>query len=171
MRSAHGFIIEVAPGLRTKPHLRTSAGSVLLEVVLALFLFVGAATVISSGLSASLKEVDRLRLSIHGRNLAATVFAEMQMGLKPVESSGPNAFDPPFDMWTWQADAGPVPDAIGGINTLQKVEVITRHKSQPVVFRLTQFLPAVIQVHAPAAASLRSFDNPPGSGTGILSPP
>jgi len=136
----------------------TASGSVLLEVVLALFLFVAAATVISSGLSASVKEVDRLRLNIHARNLAATVLAEMQMGIRTVESSGPNAVDPPFDLWVWQAAVGPVPDAVGGLNTLQKVEIVARHKFEPVVFRVTQFLPPVIQVSPPAGTATEASD-------------
>jgi len=136
---------------------------VLLEVVLALVLFVAAATIISSGLSASVKEVDRLRFNVHASNLAATVLGEMQMGLKPVESSGPNDFDPPFDAWTWQATVGPVPDAIGGLNTLQKVEIVVRHKTEPVVSRLTEFLPPVITVapsNAPPASPTDSSSEP-----------
>jgi hypothetical protein len=123
-------------------HRRTSErGAVLLEVVLALVLFVSAATVITGGLSASVDEVERLRLGVHADNLAATILSEMQMGMVPVEAGGPVAFDAPFDQWTWQAVAEPVMDPVGGTNTLQKVEVIVRHQSQPIVCRLTQFLP------------------------------
>jgi len=114
----------------------------LLEVVLALALFVAASTVITSALSASVDETERLRLDAHAGNLAATVLSEMQMGLQAVESSGPNAFDPPFAEWTWQAAVGPATDTTGVIGTLQKVEVIVRHQGPPIVCRLTQFLPA-----------------------------
>ena len=114
----------------------------MLEVVLALALFVAASTVITSALSASVDGTERLRLNAHASNLAATILSEMQMGLQAVESSGPNAFDPPFAEWIWQATVEPAADATGGSGTLQKVEVIVRHQGQPSVCRLTQFLPA-----------------------------
>jgi type II secretory pathway pseudopilin PulG len=114
----------------------------LLEVVLALALFVAASTVITSALSASVDETERLRLDAHAGNLAATILSEMQMGLQAVESSGPNAFDPPFAEWTWQAAVEPATDTTGVIGSLQKVEVTVRHQGQPIVCRLTQFLPA-----------------------------
>ncbi|MGA2657568.1 MAG: hypothetical protein ABSH34_08610 [Verrucomicrobiota bacterium] len=114
----------------------------MLEVVLALALFVAASTVITSALSASVDETERLRLDAHAGNLAATILSEMQMGLQAVESSGPNAFDPPFAEWTWQAAVEPATDTTGVIGTLQKVEVIVRHQGPPIVCRLTQFLPA-----------------------------
>ncbi len=89
----------------------------MLEVVLALALFVAASTVITSALSASVDETERLRLNAHASNLAATILSEMQMGLQAVESSGPNAFDPPFAEWTWQAAVEPATgtDATGGM--------------------------------------------------------
>jgi HAMP domain-containing protein len=111
-------------------------------VVLALALFVAASTVITSALSASVDETERLRLNAHAGNLAATILAEMQMGLQPVESSGPNSFDAPFADWTWQTSAEAVTDPTSGAGTLQKVEVVIRNQRQPVVCRLTQFLPA-----------------------------
>jgi type II secretory pathway pseudopilin PulG len=120
----------------------------LLEVVLALALFVAASTVITSALSASVDETERLRLNAHASNLAATILSEMQMGLQAVESSGPNAFEAPFAEWTWEAVVEPATDATGGTSgtggagTLQKVEVVIRRQSPLIVCRLTQFLPA-----------------------------
>jgi type II secretory pathway pseudopilin PulG len=117
-------------------------------VVLALALFVVASTIITSALSASVDETERLRLNAHANNLAATILSEMQMGLQAVESSGPNAFEAPFTDWTWQAAVEPATDptasmgSTSGAGALQKVEVTVRHQSQPIVCRLTQFLPA-----------------------------
>jgi type II secretory pathway pseudopilin PulG len=119
---------------------------VLLEVVVALVLFVTAATIIGSGLSASVDEVERLRLNVQADSLAASILAELQMGVQPVESSGPNPFDAPFDKWTWQTVVETLEDAIQGTSTLQKVEVIIRNQNRPVVCRLTQFLPEVTLV-------------------------
>ena len=105
-------------------------------------LFVGAASVITRGLNASVNEVAMLRLNLHANNLAASVLAEMQMGLQPVESSGPNAFAPPFADWTWEATAAPVNDTTIAGSQLQNVEIIVRHQSPPLVWRLVQYLPA-----------------------------
>jgi len=123
--------------------LATTCGAVLLEVVVALVLFVTAATIIGSGLSASVDEVERLRLNVQGDNLAATILAELQMGLQPLESSGPNTFDPPFDKWTWQTVVENLEDPATGTRALRRVEVTIRNQSSPVVCRLTQLLPEV----------------------------
>jgi type II secretory pathway pseudopilin PulG len=139
----------------------------LLEVVLALALFVAASTVITSALSASVDETERLRLNAHASDLAATILSEMQLGLQAVQSSGPNVFDPPFTEWTWDAVVEPATDATegtGGSGALQKVEVIVRHQSQPIVCRLTQFLPAA----AGPGPGKGPVDSLPGSGA---SPP
>ncbi len=109
--------------------------------MLALALFVAASTVITSALSASVDETERLRLKAHAGDLAATILAEMQMGLQPVETSGPNNFEAPFVDWTWQASAEPVTDPTGGTGVLQNVEIVIRNQRQPVVCRLSQFLP------------------------------
>ena len=122
-----------------------------MEVVLALFLFVGAASVITRGLNAAVNEVARLRLNLHANNLAASVLAEMQMGLKPVESGGPNEFEPPFAGWSWEAKAAPVNDTAAAASQLQNVEIIVRHESPPVVWRLVQYLPVAPGVESAAA--------------------
>jgi len=114
----------------------------LLEVVLALALFVAASTVITSALSASVDQTERLRLNAHASNLAASILSEMGMGLQAVESSGPNAFEAPFAEWTWEAAVEPAADSTGSTGALQRVEVIIRHQNPPIVHRLTQFLPA-----------------------------
>ncbi|HXP61244.1 MAG TPA: hypothetical protein VN829_12180 [Dongiaceae bacterium] len=134
----------------------------MLEVVLALALFVAASTVITSALSASVDETERLRLSAHASDLAATILSEMQMGLQAAQSSGPNVFDPPFAEWTWEAvveAATDVSEASGSSAALQKVTVIVRHQSQPIVCRLTQFLPAA----AGPGPGKGPADSPPGS--------
>ncbi|MBI4663339.1 MAG: hypothetical protein HY735_31445 [Verrucomicrobia bacterium] len=131
----------------------------LLEVVLALTLFVFAATVITGGLNASVQEVERLRLNVHASDLAISVLSEVQMGLKAPEAAGPEPFEPPFDAWTWQLEVTPVENLAGGPSSLRNVEVIVRHQTRPIVRRLTQFL------LAPAAANSTtpSPDNPPRS--------
>ena len=108
---------------------------------MALVLFVAAATIITGGLSASVHEVEGLRLDAHASDLAATILSEMQLGIRQVEAGGPTAFDPPFDSWTWQTTVGPITAGPGDVSTLQKVEVVIRHQTASTVCHLTQFLP------------------------------
>ncbi len=90
-------------------------GAVLLEVVLALGLFVAAAAVVSASLNASLESVDRLRLNLHAVNLAVSVLSELQLGTRAVETgSGPQPFEPPFEQWGWEVFLTPL-EGLGGI--------------------------------------------------------
>ena len=125
----------------------------LLEVVLALSLFVLAATVITGGLNASVQEVERLRLNVHASNLATSVLSEMQMGIKGVDSAGPERFEAPFEMWTWQIEVSPLEDTAEVAVPLRSVEVIVRHQSRPLVRRLTQFLFAPTGATSSSAAT------------------
>ncbi len=123
-------------------------GAVLLEVVLALVLFVGAAAVITGGLNTSVNSVERLRLNTHAANLATSVLAELQLGARTTELLGPEPFEPPFENWTWELQITPLEEDLGeSIATSQsqsytcsRVEVIIRHKNESVVYRLTQVL-------------------------------
>ena len=112
----------------------------MLEVVLALTLFVAAAAVISGGIHASLRSVERLRLNTHAVNLAVTVLSELQLGIRSLESPGPEPFAEPFEDWTWELQSAPVESEIGEAASLTKVEVIIRHKDEAIVHRLTQFV-------------------------------
>ncbi len=125
----------------------------MLEVILALALFVLAATIITSGLSSSVNEVKRLRLNTQASNLAVSVLSQMQMGIQAGDANGPNAFAPPFEQWKWQTSVSPVNEMVGATNPIQKVEVVIRHDTEQVVYRLTQFLPVVPAGALPAPAN------------------
>jgi type II secretory pathway pseudopilin PulG len=124
-------------------------GTVLLEVLLALALFAGAAAVIGIGLKASIDGAERLRMSTHAGNLAVTVISELQIGIRSLAETGPEAFGPPFDGWVWEVAATPW----GGSETkgegLTRVEVIVRHEPTAFVYRLAQV------IHANAGAGAR----------------
>src|SRR5258708_5437317 len=77
-------------------------GAVLLEVILALALFVAAAAILSSGLSSSLDAVERLRFNTHAADFAVTVLSELQLGTKTLSTMGPQAFNKPDDDWSWE---------------------------------------------------------------------
>ena len=74
----------------------------MLEVVLALALFIGAATVISAGISASVEAVNRVRLQTHAANLAISVMSEIKMGARPLAAIGPENLEAPFDQWLYR---------------------------------------------------------------------
>jgi len=122
------------------PDLRRRRGAVLVEVVLALALFVAAAAVISSGMSASMESIERLRLNAHAADLAVTVLSEIQMGTLAMEGNLAQPFDPPFEDWTWEVQLAPVDDGAGEQTSLTRVEAIVRHLQPPLVYRLSQVL-------------------------------
>lgn len=131
-----------------------TAGSVLLEVVLAVVLFAAAAAVIGAGLKASMDGAERLRLDAHAGNLAVTVISELQMGLRSLADSGPEAFGPPFEGWVWEVAALPWGEAESIVAptsaSLMKVEVTVRYEPEEFVHRLAQ----VIEVGTAPAAEM-----------------
>ncbi|HTG44625.1 MAG TPA: hypothetical protein VK633_08850 [Verrucomicrobiae bacterium] len=114
------------------------SASVLLEVVLALALFVGAATVISSGINASVQSAERIRLENHAADLAISILSEMQMGARPIAAIGPEPFEAPFQDWTFKIEIAQTEAAVEQAGSLRPVEVIIRHSHENVVQRLTQ---------------------------------
>jgi type II secretory pathway pseudopilin PulG len=115
-------------------------GAVLLEVVLALVLFVAAAAVFTSAINASVDSVERQRLNTHAVDLAITVLSELQMGIRSTETNGPEAFPEPFENWSWELQSESVESDTGEATSLTKVEVVIRHKERPVVYRLSQIV-------------------------------
>jgi hypothetical protein len=117
-----------------------ATGAVLLEVVLALVLFVAAAAILSSGLSSSLDGIERLRLEAHAADLAVSVLSELQMGIRTLALSGPQPFETPREGWTWELVSTPVQAELEDTNAFKKIEVIIRHDEPALVYRLSQVL-------------------------------
>src|SRR5438046_3062695 len=115
-------------------------GAILLEVILALVLFAAAAAIIGAGLNASLSGVERLRLNTHAANIAVSVLSELQLGIKSLTVSGPQACEAPLEGWTWEAVATPMQSEWAGAGQLKMVEVIVRHDEPPTVYRLSQII-------------------------------
>ena len=130
--------IAVLPVLPLKH--RSARGAVLLEVILALVLFAAAAAIIGAGIHSAINGVERQKLNAHAVNLAVSVISEIQMGLRTVESVGPESFVSPFDHWTWELALAPAEDEAGEVSELTRVEVIVRHDDPALVHRLTQLL-------------------------------
>ncbi len=138
--------VELAAPQEARVRNSARAGSVLLEVVLAIVLFAAAAAVIGMGLKASIDGAQRLRLSTHAGNLAVTVISELQMGLRSLADTGPEAFGPPFEGWVWEVEAlpwgqGQAESALAtSAATLMRVEVIVRYEPEGFVHRLAQVI-------------------------------
>lgn len=113
-------------------------GSVLLEVVLALALFVGAATAITAGINASIESARRLRLQNHAADLAISVMSEMHMQARPAAPVGPEPFPAPFQEWTFKVEIAENPADNSEANSLRPVEVIVRHSQENIVRRVTE---------------------------------
>ena len=137
---------EFAPPEEARVRNRARAGSVLLEVVLAIVLFAAAAAVVGMGLKASIDGAQRLRLSTHAGNLAVTVISELQMGLRSLADTGPEAFGPPFEGWVWEVEAlpwgqGQAENTLAtSAATLMRVEVTVRYEPEGFVHRLAQVI-------------------------------
>ena len=114
------------------------SGFILIEVVLALGLFVGAASVIVTGLNAALNSTEELRLETTAANLAFTVFSKLQMGILAGDDSKPHTFGHPDQEWTWKVDSAPWGNQARGNMALERVEVTVRHKHSDMVYRLAQ---------------------------------
>lgn len=113
-------------------------GAVLLEVILALVLFVGAVTVVATAMSSSIDGVERQRLNTHAADLAVTVLSELQLGIRSPSPSGAEPFKAPFEDWTAEVLLGPLEDDPNGTSGLTRAEVVIRHKQSPVVVRMAQ---------------------------------
>ena len=87
----------------TRPNARPRAchGAVLLEVVLALSLFVMTTSFVLTGLNASIRSVAQTRMEADAGDLAVTALSQVQMGLYEMVDTGPEAFDEPnLEAWT-----------------------------------------------------------------------
>ena len=103
------------------------SGVVLFEVILALVLFSFAAIIIANSFSSSLRSVDRMRNDLDASNLAISTLSEIELGIKPIETSPPTEFEEPFEKWTWQIETTkPNEDLdMGGGLTLVEVIIIS----------------------------------------------
>jgi hypothetical protein len=116
---------------------RGQDASVLLEVVLALALFIGAATVISAGISASIEAVHRVRMQTHAVNLAVSIVSELKIGARPLVAIGPENLEAPFQEWLYRIDLS-ADETASEFNSTRAVEVIVWHTQENIVHRVTQ---------------------------------
>ncbi|MEM7234454.1 MAG: hypothetical protein AAF517_19905 [Planctomycetota bacterium] len=110
---------------------RDGAG-VLFEVVLSLGLFVGGATVVTAGLNSALDQARELRVEVDAENLAATLFALLEIEhLKLEEVRGRQHHDLRWDLIVHGGSQAHDIDQ-------KRVEIVVTHPETDYRYRLTQ---------------------------------
>lgn len=115
-----------------------ASGAVLLEVLLALILFTAAAAVVTTAFNASVESLERQKFSTQALNLAASVIAEVQLGIRDAGTDSARPFEKPFQDWTWETAILPSETPDGSLTGLTRLEVIIRHTRSTTVQRLAQ---------------------------------
>ena len=111
----------------------------LLDVVVALAIFMMAAAVVVAGMNASVRSAERLGHSLTAENLAVTLVSEMAVGMRPVASEGPEPFEQPFEDWQWEIEIIPMPDG-QATSGLRNVQVRVTHAQRDIAYRINQFM-------------------------------
>jgi type II secretory pathway pseudopilin PulG len=152
--------------IRPAHPLRRQSAAVLLEVLLAVALFVAAAAIATASLNSSLRSLERQRLQTHAVQHASSILAELQLGIRSASggSAAAQPFETPFQDWTWEIVTDSGASDFSESNPLERVEVIIRHRTEPIVQRLAQRLPPRI---SNPTASTNSLFQPPTGGTGL----
>jgi type II secretory pathway pseudopilin PulG len=152
--------------IRPPIHPRRASGAVLLEVLLAVALFVAAAAIATASLNSSLRSLERQRLQTHAIQLASSVLAEIQLGIRSSTGGAATAqpFETPFQDWTWEIVTDSGASDFSESNPLERIEVVIRHRTEPVVHRLAQRLPP--RISGPTG-STNSLAEPFSGGSGL----
>jgi len=120
-------------------------GVVLLEVILAIALFMSAAGVLGAALHAGMRAGREIRVASQAEDLAVTKLSEIQMGLLDAADAGPNAYEDDGRLadWTWQIVTTAADNTVitPGLNE-KRVEIIIRNAPANYTYRLTTLLPA-----------------------------
>lgn len=145
--------------MKLQRHPTSPAGAVLLEVLLALALFVAAAAVATSALNSALESLERQKLGLHALNLASSTVAELQLGIRPLTPQSVQPLPVPFQDWAWELALAPLEnegsEESSSGSGLVRAEVVIRHSTKPIVQRLSQVLkPRPVATNAPAAAGI-----------------
>jgi type II secretory pathway pseudopilin PulG len=135
----------------------SESAAVLLEILLAVALFVAASAVVTTSLNSSIQALDRQHLRLHAANLASSILAEIQMGARSSTPSPAQALEAPFQEWTFEVVGEPSPSDFSGVASLEQVTVVVRHQTEPVVHRLSQRLPPR---STPMASDVRTESRP-----------
>ncbi len=91
-------------------------------------------------LGSSLASLERQKLGSQALNLAASVIAEIQLGIRAANSEGVLPLEPPYQDWSWETTLTPTESVGGGLTGLTRIEVVIRHQKSSTVQRLAQVI-------------------------------
>ena len=115
-------------------------GAMLLEVVLALGLFVMTAVFVLDGMTSATRAVSRARMDAAAADLAISIMSEVEIGTILMVDAGPTDFEMVgYEGWTWEVVFNALPD-YAELTQLLQCEVIVRHESESVIHRMSQIL-------------------------------
>jgi type II secretion system protein I len=118
------------------PSPSSAKGFTLLEVILALAIFVGAIAVLSRLLVLSVENAEVSQWQAQAWLIAETQWAELESGVRSPSETGPFPVNE-LPGWEWSLEAETTE-----VSNLYRVHVIVRHQSQagqPYVVRWTRF--------------------------------
>lgn len=116
------------------------SGGALLEVLLALALFVAAAAVVTSALNAALASLERQRLNTQAINLVSSMMAEIQLGIRPATAEARRPMVKPYEEWTSEVLLASVGNDSFDADSPRQIEVVVRHENPSMVLRLAQVI-------------------------------
>ena len=114
-------------------------------------------------MNASADSLERQRLNTHAGNLAATVLAEIQLGIRSPAEAGEQPLLAPFEKWTAELVVSPTETETGAASGLLRIEVVIRHQESTLVRRFAQ----VIRVPRGAGTLARSSKQPPAADKSV----
>jgi hypothetical protein len=116
-------------------------GIALLEVLLALGLFVGACGTIVGTMIISARTVQRMRVTATAENLAVTTLSEVQMGLLEAADTDAEPFEEPFEEYSWQIVTSQMGELTVTAAEMTCVEVVVTHDPTGQEYRLAFLKP------------------------------
>lgn len=154
---------------QTQPAQRRAA--ILMEVVLALTLFVMASGVMVGAMNSAAKGARLVRLETIAQSQAATILAMVQTGQLPAVNDGPNPFqDEQLDGWTWEVIVTPIGVENDVEPSMDRIEIVIARPGETYTYRLAQLMLAP-QEEQPEDADLENApapadNNAPSGGGG-----
>jgi hypothetical protein len=126
-------------GQRAVRRRKHASGAILLEVVLAITLFVTAALVVLGAMNTSFDVTSKLELKAHAVDRAVTILSLLQTEM--IDLNDPDAagglFEPPFDDWSYELAADEPLDTLDG-PVMQSITVTVTHEPDGYSYSLTQ---------------------------------
>ena len=115
-------------------------GLALLEVLLALGVFIVAAVFVLDSLSGALRGVRTAQLEADAADIAVTITSQMQIGQLERVNAGPVAVEMPgYEQWTWQAAFEGLEDRLD-LPQLKKLTLTVRSEADGFEHSVTQFV-------------------------------